>query len=510
MKPFYLLLFSASMFIFSCFGGGGGSNDNTSSTAPSSFTMTEADYDQLSPEEKYSVISKLTSTLYKGIPVKEFFDVKKSNFDLTIQSATQTKNHLKDIKEALTKPISNEKLDFYIQTVESKYDFDKNKKQPQYIMALLYELPISKTYYDMWMAYFLSNTVLFSPATELESTDYIDIQRVFQRLYNSISQDKPIREIVYNHMISQENWRRFRSPEDNTREMMEIFLRRFKDEEVPKASIACKNWYLTDDTGGYQLVIELDENYEPQNILETTVVNCYDFYRAISEHKDLIPTVVSVIVDHLFSTYSDEQKKGIVNTVLSQNPKTFRDVFNLLIFSKEYLLKVERPKKWEEAFLGTGYRIYFKPSKNFFKYINRDRTSYRPFTSLYDMKQPPFAEKLGRSPIPPLDALSFAYYHKGLREQLMIDRVTDEFNENDFGWREEFIDVPFAEDDFIHYVFVSVLGRKATEKELSVLNQVFEKTNLKDSDKWKKTMIILDYISRLTEFYSFRSIGGEK
>ncbi|MBW2468110.1 MAG: hypothetical protein JRE62_02360, partial [Deltaproteobacteria bacterium] len=59
-----------------------------------------------------------------------------------------------------------------------------------------------------------------------------------------IRQDNSIRQIVYDHMVSQENWRRFRSPEDNTREMMEIFLKRFNDAEVPLAAMACKNWSL--------------------------------------------------------------------------------------------------------------------------------------------------------------------------------------------------------------------------------------------------------------------------
>jgi hypothetical protein len=93
-------------------------------------------------------------------------------------------------------------------------------------------------------------------------------------------------------MISQENWRRFRSPEDNTREMMEIFLRRFKDEEVPKAALACKNWSLTGQDQGYQFVIDFDENTEPQNTLDTNVTTSWDFYRAIAEHPDPIHTVI--------------------------------------------------------------------------------------------------------------------------------------------------------------------------------------------------------------------------
>lgn len=91
-------------------------------------------------------------------------------------------------------------------------------------------------------------------------------------------------------MISQENWRRFRSPEDNTREMIEIFLGLFdQDAEVPKASIACKNWSLTDDEQGYQLVIGFDENTEPQEVLGAAILSCYDFYQAVAQHPLLIP-----------------------------------------------------------------------------------------------------------------------------------------------------------------------------------------------------------------------------
>ncbi len=494
----FTAVFLLSLFI-SCgkSGGGGGSDSGSGSSGLSA--LSSAEYHNLSPEYKYKVVSKLLSTMMQGIPPWEFFDLQRTSFDLTLKDSG---SHLDTIAQDLSKPLSPDKRDYYFKQVEDKYAYDDSIKPPQYIMALLWEMPLSKDYYDMWMAYFLANTILFSPAAELESVSYLDIHKVFSRLNRMIGEDRPIREIVYEHMISQENWRRFRSPEDNTREMMEIFLRRFKDEEVPKAALACKNWSLTGQDQGYQLLIDFNENSEPQDILDTSVTTCWDFYRAISEHPNLIPTVIAVIVDHLFSMYSEEEKKRVVNAVLATNPSTFRQIFNTILFSKEYLLNNERPKKWEEAFYGTAKRLGYRPGRQFFRYINRIR-GYSSYVKLYDIKQPPMIEKLGRTPVPPLDALSFAYYHKSLREHLMINRVS---YSGDDGWRDVLYDVGFSGDDFINYVFVTALGRKATQDELDTLQAIFDRKNWTDQHKWQKTTIILDYISRLPEFYMFTKV----
>jgi hypothetical protein len=485
-----------SFFLHSCGEAQQGDQTHTDGLEPVGSSL----YSSLTPENKYKVVSKLTSTLYKGIPPGEFFDLQSQTFDMTL---IYNGNHLERIRSELSTPLSPSQRDFYYALAEDAFNYDDQIKPPQYIMTLLWIFPLSKDYYDMWMAYFLANTILFSPAAELESASYLDIHKVYSRLLRMISNDESIREIVYQHMISQENWRRFRSPEDNTREMMEIYLRRFIDEEVPKAALACKNWSLTGQDQGYQLVIDFNENTEPQNILDTTVTTCWDFYRAVADHPKLIPTVVAVIVDHLFSSLSDEEKDRIVRGVLEKNPETFREIFNIILFSKAYLLDNERPKKWEEAFLGTAHRLYFKPSSNFFRYINRISNYSGSYIKLYSMKQPPLIEKLGRTPAPPLDALSFAYYHKSLRENLMINRSS---NPDDDGWREDLYDVLFTGDDFIHYVFVAGLGRKATQEELDTFNQIFDRKNLGERHRWQKAMLILDYISRLPEFYMFTKV----
>jgi len=80
------------------------------------------------------------------------------------------------------------------------------------------------------------------------------------------------------------------------------------------------------------------------------------------------------------------------------------------------------------------------------------------------------------------------------------------WNADDDGWGEKFYDVPFTGDDFIHYVFVSALGRKATQEEIDTFNDIFNRKNWGDRHKWQKAIVILDYISRLPEFYMFTKV----
>jgi hypothetical protein len=400
-------------------------------------------------------------------------------------------------------------INAYLDLIDEKYTFDSRKKPLQYPLAMLYEFPLSRELYDAWMAYQLSNTILFSPAVELESCDYIDIQSIFYRLFHLIGEDASIRDIVYEHMISQENWRRFRSPEDNTREMMEIFLAHFVDEDVPIASQACKNWSLTDESDGYRLFIDFDANTEPLSLLGRTVVDCYDFYDAVAEHGNLIPAVTASLVDIFFAGYSDGLKNQITGQIASSRPRTFRALFSKIIFSKEYLLKVSRPKRFEEAFFNIANRIKWFANRNFFKDINH-AYSGPSYPSLYNMKQAAMTYKLGKPVQIPLDTLSFSYYHKAVRERLLIDKKSDPFNDNDGGWQAEFIDVNQTGDDFIHYLFMSVLSRNAASEELEELRQIiFDRGygyDREDKDL-HRAMIVLDYISRLSELYYTKSFN---
>ena len=499
MKKINILTIFILFCVLVACSSGGGSNDASSNSgqALSVQHFSDEDYNALSNEQKYAASNNLMAALFKGVSAKEFFDNSQGiSAGVTLVNDA---NYIAEIETKLSQPLANE--DEILSKIETYYEFDSRAKSLQYPLAMLFEYPLSQEYFEIWMAYKLANTILFSPAVELETVDYTDIQDVFYRLVNMIGEGSSIREIVYEHMISQENWRRFRSPEDNTREMMEIFLRRFDDTEVPLAAAACKNWSLTDDSEGYQLIIGFDENTQPMDILDTTVVDCYDFYRAVADHKDLIPTVISTLVNSFFAENTDEKKAQITNRIMGTNPTTFKALFSEIIFSTEYLLNAARPQKFEETFFNIAQRINWHAPRKFFKNIN-PRYTNSSFPSLYKMKQAPLTYKLGKTVDVPLDTLSFSYYHKSVREKLLIDRKTDEFNDNDGGWQAGLVDVSLEGDEFIDYLFLAVLSRRASQNELDGLNQIIASRGYdRPERKTEQALIVLDYFSRLSELY---------
>lgn len=462
--------------------------------------LSDSEYNALSNEQKYAVANKLMGTLYKGVPVSDFFNIEGGLENPALKSES---SFLDEAEAALSSPLEDKA--FYLARIEEKYLFDEVRKPMEYPLAALFEFPVSRDYFHRWIAYWLANSILFSPALENDSVDYTDIQDIQFRLVKMMEEGKSIREIVYDHMISQENWRRFRSPEDNTREMIEIFLGLFnQDTEVPKASIACKNWFLTDDEQGYQLVIGFDENTEPQQVLGATLLSCYDFYQVVAQHPLLIPRIASVLVDGFFVGYPPEKKTELVNAIVAAGPTTFDHLFFMILFSREYLLNAERPKDFEETFFGTAGRIQWVAYERFFNDLNNP-FSGSSFPTLRNMGQASHTYKLGRFPEVPLDSLSFSYYHKGVRERLLIDRKTDAFNAADGGWKKEFTDAALQGDDFIHYLFLSVVSRKATADELLALNDVIVRRRYQ-TNKEGQAMIVFDYLSRLAELYTFLAV----
>ncbi len=489
----YFILLLIPLFVFSC----GGSNENsfeqsnnrdysqkTANITPKIVdidSITKEEYKNLSVINRYRVANKILNTTYSGIGYGDF--VEKVNED-----------YIEQIKTAVDTPLNN------IDEIEEKVDrYEFRFPQLERPLAELYVMPLSKDRFDRWMAYHLMNTILFSPAIELETASYEDAKKIYDRLVRMISSDRTINEIIYQHVISQENWRRFRSPEDNVREMMEIYLGRFRDDEVPKAAKACQNWHLSDGRKGYKLIIDNNVNTEPQNVLDTTVTTCYDFYRALSDHKDLIPTVTKVIVSFLFSTYPEEKRERIVEAVLSRHPSTFRDIYKTLIFSKEYIYNVERPKTIEETFFGTGKKLHWIAGKRFFRWIT---------THYYNMGQAIFTYKLGRNPAPPLDPLSFSYYHKTVRKSLLTDNKNPK-KEMDGGIPNSEINKPEGVENSIRYFIKSIVERDATADEVNELNNILK--NLGYTSEWnfhklRRALIIMDYTSRLSELYYFKKI----
>ena len=63
-------------------------------------------------------------------------------------------------------------------------------------------------------------------------------------------------------------------------------------------------------------------------------------------------------------------------------------------------------------------------------------------------------------------------------------------------------------NDFIHYLFLSVVSRTATQEELDELNTIIASRGYdKEGKEQNRAMIVLDYLSRLPELYYTTSIN---
>jgi len=392
-----------------------------------------------------------------------------------------------------------------------------------------------------WMAYVLMNTIMFSPAEEMESTDYTDVQNMYRFLVTHLEDRTPIRQVVRSNLSTLARWRVSRSAENHALEAYELYLGLFETEEDSyRGGIACKDLYLTDASDDYLIRRTDFPNTTPQLILQNQyVTNCDDLYEVIAGHPLLIPRVVEVIFNYFADLRADnlDYRQRLINSIASSNPQTFEDIFTAILFSKEYLLNIERPRSFEENLLPTLEALKWHPSENaselgrdIFRNMTEDGDSSQ--INMDGMGWAPAKYKIGRLPDVPLDGLSFANYHKSMREFVLRNTsfYNPSTNNENFLFDENADLKTFVEsmslNDFVDYLFISALQRKASSTEKTDLIGIYETgvnssgnivnhlTTDTDGNKIVRSssyddvaQITFDYISRLPEFYYFRSVN---
>jgi hypothetical protein len=456
-------------------------------------SMSDSEFNSLSSENQYLLAAKLLSVLFYGMPRTELETLINSG---TFISSIQTKLGIdnSDLKST----------EDYIK--DKDYNWSESNANREKILARLFHLDLGKHYLHRWAAYVLTQNIMFSPANELETVGASDILNVYNRLVFLMDDDYSMQMITYLHMTSDDNWKRFRSPEDNGREMLEIFLLDFNDSHVPKAGIALQNWRLNKNDN--ELVIGLSQNDVPQNLFQTTVTTGFDFYRELVKTFDFRKGVITRLVNRYFPKVTDEKRFEIISTIVNSNPNSFQDILLQIIFSKEFLLNTAKVKTIEETTFYIAKSIYFFDRLNFFAYM-RD--------NMDNMHQSPLSYKLGRNDVVPIDTLSFAYYHDFLRRYVLNDVKTNSFNDWDGGWNTDFIDksIPNTStiDGLINHIFLSVIARESTTEERLLLANYAanEARGTYDdmrtyNDRQGVTQIVMEYLSRLTETYTFKKI----
>jgi len=481
--------------------------------------LSDGEFNALSEMDQFKVADKLLSTLFFGFAQDELEGkIASLRFISQIRSGL---NSDRTDKEWLENYILDD--EFFRQNASTQEAVD--------ILSRFYAMQeLDKYFLNNWTAYILTQTIMFSPAYELDSTHTPNISRVYNRLVSFFEDESGMRYTTYVHMMSEDNWRRFRSPEDNGREMMEIFLEDEDDAKVPLAGKALQNWKLNRDND--TLVVGRNENTEPLDLFGVIVYNGDDFYREMVKSSAFQETVSARLVDFFFINATAEKKASITQSIVASRPETFQDILLQIVFSKEYLLNNERAKSAEELFYSQAKKSDFKHYRSTFDYFRR---------ALEEMHQASMKYKLGKSERVPLDTLSFASYHRYIRENMLLRRSSpsrqDQFDSwSRQGWSDSYVaDEHFnfdANDELgsleslVTYLFKTTIYRAPTPAELTLFrehaqrdyngalaldytfdmfytneNNATRQSNERASRKANIVGIVLDYLSRLETFY---------
>lgn len=484
--------------------------------------LSDNEFNALNESDKLLVADKLLSSLFFAYPLSTLKEkIGSGTFISTLTN--QLKQESTD-KELLESTVINEEQ-FYRPTGHSE-SID--------ILSRFYlAQELDSYFFNNWTAYILTQTIMFSPSYELDSSHAPNVARVYNRLVTLLEDDASMRFITYTHMVSDDNWRRFRSPEDNGREMLEIYTLDGDDSHVPIAATALKNWKLDRDND--TLVVGLNENTQALTLFGTTIYNGDDFYRELVKSSSFTYGVVKRLVAFFFIDNSPTEIESITQTIVSSKPETWQGILKQIIFSKEYLLHTTKAKSAEETLFSLAKKMNYK---------TRTNTIYYFKNALEDMHQASMKYKLGKLDRVPLDTLSFANYTKFIREQVLLRRSDPKYD-NDYtsyarqGWSDSFISMnnykvdPYNGIDtlhiFINYLFETIIARGATQEELDMfdtimiqekggveelvsffdlLNNRLNDDGIRVGDGYARnvTYVVLDYLSRVEDTYIHKKV----
>jgi hypothetical protein len=507
--------------------------------------LSESKFEALSPEQQYQVVNKLLGTIYKGMPVDEYLDLSSGLSNPELKTPNSTANTLRDLRDTLETDLNNGDVYDIDQTIlnSSRYDFSGGDDSPsakEEPLAYIHESPVSRTSFVRWMAHFLANTIMFSPAEEMESTFNSDVRRTYTLLVEGINAGHSVRQIIRSQLPSLQRWRVARTPENVGIEGFELYLGLFETiQDSKKVGIACQNFYLTDADDDYRLVTTDQINTDPQLILRQDsnndgtpdtggyfITTCDDFYDVIAGHALTIPRTCEVIINYLMAERTLDDRLAMCESLSNSGATTFEDIFKSILFSEQYLLHTERPKGFEEVLM---------PALNTLKWDSRQNPGSQVGNQIWEnmasdgnsqlymgnMSWNTMTLKIGRLPNVPLDTLGFANYHKAVREGFLLNdgsfeggnnSISGLFNNANGSLRGDIASL--NAEDFVHFLFLSVLHRSASNVEIDGLMPLIT-THLQTVGSEQRVIngrhddisdVVLDYISRLSEFYYFKRV----
>ncbi|WP_086481412.1 hypothetical protein [Oceanospirillum sanctuarii] len=272
---------------------------------------------------------------------------------------------------------------------KNRYYLDSNRPEHNLLFHLLFNArpdstDFSKEYFDLWITYQLLNSFVLAMGDELDTVSSARINTHIEKIRTAVEQNRSVKEIMLDYFMADIFWARFRSPEDNGREVFEIYLGDFRDEIVPPAAKILQNYSFNEDQGTLE-IDSFNRNSELQHIDGAQLTTPYQLYSYVVNHGEFMTHIYKHIVKALYGYEASD----VINSMSSKGLSTFRDIY-IEALTHTSLEKVKRAKFPEE--------ILFPALKSFNAHLRRDDIRELANISAQIGSQPLFSKLERRAP----------------------------------------------------------------------------------------------------------------
>ncbi len=162
--------------------------------------LNDNEFNSFTEEKRLKIATNLLNTLFFDYPLQNLKEkVNSGNFLFSIRESFKTE---------VLDPIAIEE---YILDDDNfkqfKEDYSWTYPQTLQVLRRFYVMDkIDKYYFHNWMTYVLTQTIMFSPAYELNSVHSSNVEIVYNSILGMIEDKSGIRYSTYLHMMSENNW----------------------------------------------------------------------------------------------------------------------------------------------------------------------------------------------------------------------------------------------------------------------------------------------------------------
>lgn len=360
---------------------------------------------------------------------------------------------------------------------KQRYSVDSNRPEQNILFHLLFNArpdstEFSKEYFDLWITYQLLNSFVLAMGDELDTVSSARINTHIEKIRTSVEQNQSVKSIMLDYFMADIFWARFRSPEDNGREVFEIYLGDFRDEIVPPVAKILQNYSFNEDQGTLE-IDSFNRNSELQTIDGAQLTTPYQLYSYVVNHQQFMPHIYKHIVKGLYGYEADD----VIASMSSKGLATFREIY-IEALTHPSLEKVKRAKYPEE--------IIFPALKAFNAHLRRD--DIRELTRITEQvgSQPLFSKLERRAP-------DWNTLNTALMSAFADSRIPKEMwdtgnnyswgiSQNEFLKLYEYIEKP---EELLTEVHRKIWGVEGIQYDTSFVS------HLKDSGKTGKPLILL-------------------